>query len=269
MSRGRLRPASLALLLLAACAGAGERDAGAGAGPLPPSPPVRVLAAHPHDVQAFTQGLLFADGRLYESTGLYGRSELREVEPASGRVLRRVTLPADQFGEGLALAGERLVQLTWREQGAWLWSRRNFAPLGRLAYRGEGWGLTWDGQAFVQSDGSAALQFRAAADFRALRTLAVTRQGRPVPYLNELEWAEGAIYANVWQSDEILRIDPASGEVTGSWDAAGLLEPGERERADVLNGIAWDPGRRVFYVTGKLWPRLFEVELAAPGAVRR
>jgi len=258
-----LRAASL--LALAACAGASERPAE----PAPRPLPVRVLAVHPHDPQAFTQGLLWHAGRLYESTGLYGRSSLREVDPESGRVLRSVALPDDQFGEGLALAGDRLIQLTWREERAFVWRLSDLAPLGQLAFRGEGWGLTWDGRELVQSNGSAVLELRSAADLRLVRSLAVRRRGRPVPYLNELEWVAGALYANVWESDEIVRIDPATGEVTGTWDASGLLEPQERERADVLNGIAWNPERRVFYLTGKLWPHLFEVELPEPPARAR
>jgi glutamine cyclotransferase len=254
--------AACALALLGvACAGGG----GAGAAPAPArAVPVRVLAVLPHDVAAFTQGLAWVRGRLYESTGLYGSSSVRELDPATGRTLRTVPLAADEFGEGLAEIGGRLVQLTWREERALLWTLPGLSPAGTLAFRGEGWGLASDGRELVASDGSAVLVFRAADDLRPLRKLAVRRDGRAVPYLNELEWAEGSLFANVWQSDEILRIDPASGEVTGAWDASGLLDPAERARADVLNGIAWDPERRRFFLTGKLWPSLFVVELPEP-----
>ena len=225
---------------------------------------VEVLRSYPHDPRAFTQGLVWADGRLFESVGLYGRSALREVDPETGRVLRQVSLPAEEFGEGLALVGDRLFQLTWQEGLARVWRRDDFAPLAEFRYEGEGWGLAYDGEHLIQSDGSATLTWRSPADFRVVRTRVVRRDGRAVPYLNELEWADGALYANVWMSDEILRIDPADGRVTAVWDAAGLLSPAERQRAEVLNGIAWNPASRRFYLTGKLWPRSFEVELTTP-----
>ncbi len=237
---------------------------GSGVPDLAPRRP-RVVATHPHDPESFTQGLVWSRGRLFESSGLYGQSRLIEVELATGRALRQVALPQDEFAEGLALVGDRLFQLTWREGRAHLWRADDLAPLGVLSFAGEGWGLTWDGVHLVLSDGSAALSFRSPEDLREVRRLIVRRAGRAVPYLNELEWAEGAIYANVWMSDEILRIDPATGEVTAVWDAAGLLTPDERRRADVLNGLAWVPERRTFLVTGKLWPRTFELELAGPG----
>jgi glutaminyl-peptide cyclotransferase len=175
-----------------------------------------------------------------------------------------VALPAGEFGEGLALVGERLVQLTWHEGLARVWRRDDFALLATWRYEGEGWGLAFDGRELVQSDGSATLTFRSADDFSPRRTLEVRRAGRAQAYLNELEWAEGALYANVWQSDEIVRIDPASGEVRAVFDASGLLPAELRATTDVLNGIAYDPERRRFFLTGKLWPQLFEVELVAP-----
>jgi glutamine cyclotransferase len=225
---------------------------------------VRVLAEHPHDRRAFTQGLLWHDGVLYESLGGYGESALREVDLATGAVRRETRLPRGEFGEGLALVGERLIQLTWREGVARFWRRADFAPDGSARFEGEGWGLTFDGRELIQSDGSSLLTFRAADDLSPRRTLRVTRAGRPEAYLNELEWADGALYANVWQSDEIVRIDPADGRVTAVFDAGGLLPPEERAGADVLNGIAWNPVSRRFYLTGKRWPKLYEVELVAP-----
>ena len=222
---------------------------------------VRVVGAYPHDREAFTQGLLFHGGTLYESLGREGRSAVREVEVATGRVLREARLPGREFGEGLALVDERLVQLTWRDGVARAWRRADFAPAGEHRYEGEGWGLAYDGHRLVQSDGSATLTFRSPADFAILGTLRVTRDGRPEPFLNELEFVEGALYANIWGSDEIVRIDVASGEVSAVWSAAGLLDPVERERTDFLNGIAWNPATNRFYITGKLWPLLFEVEL--------
>ena len=234
------------------------------AGPQSPRLPVRVVAVHPHDPRAFTQGLVYHAGKLYESTGQLGVSRLREVEPATGKVLREVALGPREFGEGLALVGERLFQITWQNGLAHVWRLGDFASLGSLRYEGEGWGLTFDGESLVQSDGSDQLTFRSPRDFSAGRTLRVTRDGAAVAYLNELEFAAGAIYANVWMSDEIVRIDPASGRVTATYEATGLLAPDEAARADVLNGIAWNPARQVFYLTGKWWPSLFEVELPAP-----
>jgi len=244
-------------------AAAGEATA-AETPPAPHRGEVRVVAVRPHDPGAFTQGLLWHGGRLYESTGGYGASTLREVAPETGEVLRQARLPRAEFGEGLALAGDRLVQLTWREGIARFWRPADFAPLGTATFAGEGWGLAFDGRDLIQSDGSATLVFRDPVDLSPRRTLRVTRAGRPEAYLNELEWADGALYANVWHSDEIVRIDPASGAVTAVFDAAHLLTPEERVGVDVLNGIAWNPGTRRFYLTGKLWPKLFEVELVVP-----
>jgi glutaminyl-peptide cyclotransferase len=225
--------------------------------------PVEIVAVRPHDPGAFTQGLVWADGRLFESVGQYGKSALREVDPDSGKVLREVRLPDGEFGEGLALVGDRLLQMTWQEGRLHVWSRRDFTPLETLGYGGEGWGLAWDGARLAQTDGSTYIRFRDPATFRELSRVRVMRDDRPVAYLNELEWAGGWLYANVWESDEILRIDPASGRVVEAFDASNLLTEAERGSADVLNGIAWDPRRHLFLVTGKLWPKLFEVRLGA------
>jgi glutaminyl-peptide cyclotransferase len=231
---------------------------------------VRVLAEYPHDPEAFTQGLLVHDGLLYESTGRHGASELRRVAPETGEVLLRRELPGHFFGEGLALVpgsgGEpaRLVQLTWQEETALVWDAADLTARGELAYRGEGWGLAWDGSRLVMSDGSSWLSFREPAGFAEVERLRVTLGGRPVSRLNELEWADGALWANVWGSTEVVRIDPATGEVTGVADLSELerrLPPEESRGIDVLNGIAWWPERGTFLVTGKLWPRLFEVAL--------
>jgi len=249
-------------LVALACGGAANRAA---AGPsIPQAIRFRIAAVHPHDPNAFTQGLLVHEGRFFESTGHLGRSTLREVEIESGRVVRSTPLPPDEFGEGLALVSGRLVQLTWQNGVAHGWDPKSFARVAEWTYDGEGWGLAFDGRELVQSDGSARLVFRSPETFAAVRTLDVKRAGAPQFYLNELEWIDGAIWANVWQSDEILRIDPASGEVTGVLDATGLLAPEERRRADVLNGIAWDAAKRRLYVTGKNWPKLFALELEVP-----
>jgi glutaminyl-peptide cyclotransferase len=242
-----------------------------------PHPPerlkVKVLATRHHDPAAFTQGLVFHDGSLYESTGLYGSSSLREVDPVSGAVKRKVDVPSEYFAEGLALVDDRLIQLTWKEQKALVYKLAGFAPAGELRYEGEGWGLCWDGKRLVMTDGSDKLTFRDPKTLAFLGEVTVTRadrMGEQVLNLNELECVDGVVYANVWQTDDILRIDPSNGRVTAVIDASGLLTPEERQRTDVLNGIAWDPQRRVFLITGKLWPKLFEVSFvpavpAAPG----
>ncbi len=225
---------------------------------------LEVVATYPHDPAAFTQGLLWHRGRLYESTGMYGTSSLREVELASGRIVRRLELAPDQFAEGLALAGGELFQLSYQGEYGWVWDVETFTRVREFTYRGEGWGLTFDGSSLIQSDGSSRLTFRSPADFSVLRELPVVRAGRPQFYLNELEWVNGEIWANVWQSDEILRIDPRTGLVTGSVDASQLLSPAERRRTDVLNGIAWDAERGLFLLTGKYWPKLFAVAIRSP-----
>jgi len=220
---------------------------------------VKVLSVRPHDAQAFTQGLLLHGGSLFESTGLNGSSSLREVDPATGKVKRRVSVPSEYFAEGLAAVGDRLIQLTWKEEKAFVYRLADFKPAGELRYDGEGWGLAFDGRRLVMSDGSDRLTFRDPRTFAVLGEVRVTLAGRPLTQLNELECVDGAVYANVWQMDQIVRIDPASGKVTAVIDASGLLTPAERQNADVLNGIAWDPARKTFLITGKLWPKLFEV----------
>jgi glutaminyl-peptide cyclotransferase len=221
---------------------------------------VRVVRALPHDREAFTQGLLFHQGRFYESTGLHGRSSLRRWVPESGEIERIVELPEEYFGEGLARVGDRLFQLTWHEETAFVWSLETFELLEEHRYRGEGWGLTYDGEHLVMSNGSAYLTFRDPESFEEVRRLQVTLEGRPQRYLNELEFAEGAIWANVFGSESVVRIDPVSGEVTAVVDASPLVPRHER-RIDVMNGVAYNPEAGTFFLTGKLWPVLYEVEL--------
>lgn len=226
----------------------------------------RVVGVHPHDHGAFTQGLAWVGGRLYESTGQYGSSSLREVDLPSGRVLRRVDLPPDLFGEGLARFGDELLQLTWQEERLLVWDLATLARRGEKRYRGEGWGLASDGRRLVLSDGTDRLSLRDPATFAETGSLRVTLAGRPLPALNELEWAEGHLWANVWMTDEIVAIDLGTGRVTMTVDCSGLLEAAERRSADVLNGIAFVPERGTFLLTGKLWPRLFEVRFEASAA---
>jgi glutamine cyclotransferase len=229
---------------------------------------VRVVARYPHDVEAYTQGLLWHDGKLYESTGLYGRSSLRRVDLSTGRVEEKAPLSPDLFGEGLALVDGGFVQLTWREGRALRWSLAGLALTGEWRYAGEGWGLATDGDRLVQSDGSATLTFRDPRTFAVTGTLAVADGDRPVALLNELEAVDGALYANVYTTEEIVRIDPRSGRVTGRVDASPLHQEVIEKGGDpegVLNGIAWRPETRTFLLTGKLWPTLFEVELVTAG----
>jgi glutaminyl-peptide cyclotransferase len=224
-----------------------------------------VVETYPHDRGAFTQGLVFDNGRLLESTGLVGQSSLREVELATGRVVRRADVPRPIFAEGLALVGGELIQLTWQSQQALRYDRRTFARKGEFTYTGEGWGLCFDGRHLVMSNGSAELSLRRPADFGVARTVTVTMDGRPLRDLNELECVDGAVYANVWQRDLIVRIDPGSGRVTARIDVPPLLSVLERQNVDVLNGIAYDPTSKTFLITGKLWPKVFRVKFVSQG----
>ena len=221
---------------------------------------VQVIKSYPHDRSAFTQGLLIDGGKLFESTGLVGQSSLREVEVTSGRVIRKVDVPAPIFAEGLALVGDTLIQLTWQNGKALLYNKHTFARAGEFAYRGEGWGLCPAGSELVMSDGSATLTFRRASDFGVVRTMSVTLDGQRLDQLNELECVGSDIYANVWTHDMIVRIDSKTGRVTQRIDAPNLLSPLERQGVDVLNGIAYDPADQSFLITGKLWPKIFRVK---------
>ncbi|MFW2386780.1 MAG: glutaminyl-peptide cyclotransferase [Polyangiales bacterium] len=222
---------------------------------------VRVLRKFPHRKDAFTQGLLWHDGALYESTGQYGESSLRKVRLEDGKVLVQRAIDAAFFGEGLALVDDRLIQLTWRSGLALVSDLETLEQRNTLRYRGEGWGLCYDGSSLVMSDGSSILEFRDPVSMEVLREVSVTKNGSSVPRLNELECVGTDIYANIWRSNEIVRIDGKTGRVTASIDASGLLSRLESVRADVLNGIAYKPESNTFLITGKLWPQLFEVEL--------
>jgi glutaminyl-peptide cyclotransferase len=226
---------------------------------------VRVVRTYPHATDAFTQGLVYHEGWLYESTGLVGRSSVRKVELETGKVVQRADVPAGLFAEGLARVGKRLWQLTWHDGQVLVWDMERLDHQSTRRYEGEGWGLCHDGTHLVMSDGSDRLTFRNPRTFEVERHVRVTKVDRPVRRLNELECAEGAVYANVWQSEEIVRIDPATGRVTAVIDASGLLSPQEARGVDVLNGIAYVPERRRFLLTGKLWPKLFEVTFEPRG----
>lgn len=221
----------------------------------------RVVASFPHDPTAFTQGLIYHEGELWEGTGLWGASSLRRVALETGQVLQQRELDARYFGEGIALWQGRLFQLTWRSRVGFVYAM-NLTPLGQVHYDTEGWGLTQDGTRLIMSDGTSTLTFRDPADFSTLSTLEVRDGSRPIRYLNELEFIRGEIWANVWLSNCIARIDPATGQVTGWIDLTGLLPPEDRgPQVDVLNGIAYDAEGKRLFLTGKRWPKLFQVEL--------
>ena len=221
---------------------------------------VKVLEVYPHDPTAYTQGLVWDGGVLYEGTGLYGKSTLRRVDPESGLVLDKKTLDHNFFGEGLALVRDRLVQLTWKAGVAFVYELGTLEVVDEYGYNGEGWGLAFDGRdRLVMCDGSSRLTYRDPEDFRWLSTLEVTLRGEPLTLLNELEFAEGELYANIWQQEKIVRIDPESGRVTAEIDARGLLDARESAMVDVLNGIAYDPLSKTFLLTGKFWPKRFRV----------
>jgi glutamine cyclotransferase len=225
---------------------------------------VEVLAEHAHDPEAFTQGLAFDDDVLVESTGLNGQSSIRLVE-TDGGVIDRVDLDEEFFAEGAAVLDGEIVQLTWTSGVAFRWQADSLEPIGEFTYGGEGWGLTLDSAEgrWIQSDGSATLTFRDPDDFAELGSVDVTRDGSPVDQLNELEWVDGELWANVWKSTEIVRIDPDSGEVTGVIDAAELVPSGLDDPQAVLNGIAHRPGDPSdrLWLTGKLWPTMYEVRV--------
>ena len=224
-----------------------------------------VVKTYPHDRDAFTQGLQYVDGVLYEGTGLKGRSSVRTTRLETGEVLRRRATAPEYFGEGITVWRTEIFQLTWQSGVAFVYDRDTFAPRRTLTYTGEGWGLTHDGTSLVMSDGTDTLRFLDPATFAERRRVKVTAAGEPVRDLNELEFVKGEIFANVWQSDYVARINPRNGRVSGWVDFRGLLTPRERASTDVLNGIAYDAAGDRLFVTGKLWPKLFEIRLARKG----
>lgn len=267
-------PLAVLLLVLAACGGP------ATPAQTPPQPQVRAAAApaapgaepqiydarvvhtYPHDTNAFTEGLFYLDGQLYESTGLSGRSSIRRVRLEDGRVLQSVNLPPGPFGEGIVNWGDQIISLTWQGGTGYRWDRRTLRQLGEWHYPGEGWALTRNATDIVMSDGTAQLRFLDPSTLAERRRLDVTIRGAPLERLNELEWVDGAILANVWLTGFIVRIDPASGRVTGVIDLGPLAAENARTDPDnVLNGIAWDAARRRLFVTGKNWAHLYEIAL--------
>ncbi len=220
---------------------------------------VAIAATYPHDRAAFTEGLFFQDGALYESTGMDGQSGFRQVELKTGRTIKSVDLPSPYFGEGIVPWKDKIYELTWKDQKGFIYGRDDFSPIGDFSYTGEGWGATHNDRFIIMSDGSAVLRFLDPDSLATVSTLKVTAHGCPVAKLNELEWVDGQIYANIWQTNLIARIDPKSGEVLSFLDLSSL-GPKERGLDDVANGIAWDGAQRRLFVTGKRWPQLYQIQ---------
>jgi len=225
-----------------------------------------IVRVYPHDPRAFTQGLQYVDGFLYEGTGQVGESSIRKVELETGKVLKKRDVPRPHFGEGITIWKNELIELTWQTNVAFVYDKETFEPRRTFNYAGEGWGLTQDATQLYMSDGSDEIRVLDPATFNERKRIKVRALGAPVKNLNELEWVKGEIFANVWQTDNIVRIAPATGKVTGYLDLHGLLSPGERGGADVLNGIAYDAKRDRLFITGKWWPKLFEIKLVKRGA---
>ena len=222
----------------------------------------KVAHVYYHDPTAFTQGLAFADGYLYESTGQHGKSSIRRVRLSSGAVEKIFHLRSTYFGEGLTLAGDRIIQLTWQSRIGFVYEKNTFKRVRTFEFPYEGWGIAFDGRRFIASDGSATLHFLDPLTFSETGTVEVTDQRGPVTNINELEYVRGEVFANIWKTDQIARIDPATGRITGWINLTGLLPSHDRtEQTDVLNGIAYDSAHDRLFVTGKNWPKLFEIKL--------
>jgi glutamine cyclotransferase len=267
-------PFAFLLIALAACGGPATpaqtppqpQAAAAAAPPAGAAEPqfydARIVHTYPHDTSAFTEGLFYLDGQLYESTGLVGQSTIRRVRLEDGQVLQRVAIPAGPFGEGIVNWGDQIISLTWQGGVGYRWNRRTLQRIGEWHYPGEGWALTRNATELVMSDGTSQLRFLDPATLAERRRLNVTLRGAPLERLNELEWVNGAILANIWLTGFIVRIDPASGRVTGVIDLRALAAENSRTNSDaVLNGIAWDAAHRRLFVTGKNWPHLYEIAL--------
>ncbi|KQY30884.1 glutamine cyclotransferase [Caulobacter sp. Root487D2Y] len=222
-----------------------------------------VVRTYPHDPNAFTEGLFLRDGFLYESTGLEGASSIRKIVLETGGVENERSISSQYFGEGIVDWKDRLIELTWKHQIGFVYGLDDFEARGEFSYEGEGWALTRDDKRLIMSDGTSRLRFLDPETLKETGGITVTDEGRPVDQLNELEWVKGEILANIWKSDRIARIDPASGKVTGWIDLTGLLPLEDRARTDVLNGIAYDAKADRLIVTGKLWPRMYEIRVVA------
>lgn len=221
-----------------------------------------IVNQYPHDPAAFTQGLVWLDGRLYEGTGRYGQSSLRRVNLETGEVQQQISLPDTYFGEGIVVWGDKIIQITWQEQTAFVYNRETFEQIGQFSYETEGWGITHDGRTLIMSDGSNTLFFRDPDTFAEIGQVQVMDGSVPITRLNELEFIEGEVWANIWQTDRIARINPQTGQVTGWLDLTGLRPPETLADSNaVLNGIAYDAENGRLFITGKLWPVLYEIEI--------
>jgi glutamine cyclotransferase len=225
-----------------------------------------VVSTYPHDPKAFTEGLLIHDGQLYESTGVEGTSWVRKVDLATGKVLQQHDVDKQYFGEGMVIWDDRIITLTYRHEKGFILDRETMAPKGEWTYPGEGWALTRDDKQIYMSDGTSQIRIIDPATLKETGRIDVKLNGKAVDQLNELEFIKGEIWANIFQTDRIARIDPATGEVKGYVYLGGLLKPDERRQTDVLNGIAYDKAGDRIFVTGKLWPKLFEIKLKDPTA---
>lgn len=226
----------------------------------------KVINTYPHDRSAFTEGLVFEDGVLYEGTGLHGYSTLRRVELETGEILQSCELPSQFFGEGVTLYGNKIIQLTWQSHIGFVYDKYTFKLLQEFNYPDEGWGITHNGKHLIMSDGTETLHFLDPETFEEISQIEVSANNIPVTRINELEYIQGEIYANIWQTERIARIDPLTGQVTGWIDLKGILSPEDNsETVDVLNGIAYDAENDRLFVTGKFWPKLFEIELIEQG----
>jgi len=257
-SKARMRIGVWLIALLSAFTSCRQDELGASFQE-PPVDTFEVINTYPHDPTAFTQGLVFDGGALYESTGLNGVSSLRQVELQTGKVLQKVNVPSQYFAEGLAIFQGRIFQLTWLAHKGFIYDLASFQQQGEFTYDGEGWGLTQDGRSLILSDGTNRIRFLDPRDFKLQRAISVYDHDRPLAELNELEYIKGEIYANVWHSDRIVRLDPRSGKILGWIDLTGLLPSTQPE--NVLNGIAYDEAGDRLFVTGKRWPKLFEIRV--------
>lgn len=258
-----LKALTLAFLLLAAACDSGVGgDGGRTSDAKVPIYTFEVINAWPHDKGAFTQGLEIHQGSLYESTGRNGASTLRQVELETGRVLRKVEVPQAYFAEGLTIFQGKIYQLTWQSHKGFIYDLASFQPLGEFSYEGEGWGLTHDDRSLIMSDGTNLIRFLDPVNYKTERAIKVYDGDRPLTKLNELEYIHGEIYANIWETDWIVRIDPQTGKILGWIDLKDLLSRADRSaQTDVLNGIAYDGASNRLFVTGKLWPKLFQIRL--------
>ena len=222
----------------------------------------RVINTYPHDSDAFTQGLLIDNGKLYESTGLKGQSTLREIDIKTGEVIKSYSLPTKYFGEGITIVNGKIVQLTWRSKTGFVYNTADLKPVRRFKYNGEGWGITFDDKHIIMSNGTPVLKFLDPHTYKVVGEIEVYDENGGIGMLNELEYIDGEIYANIWAQERVARIDPDTGRVTGWIDLSGLLtKEDKKKRVDVLNGIAYDKESKRLLVTGKLWPKLFEIEI--------